>query len=184
MSSWREANKPAAAGKPRYAIIKGKAYHNVLPASQRQKSNKVTTNFRDRDRYQHDPVVMLNEADMDDINGAKDAPLCYMHKANDVIGKVQHTWLDPEPDGKQALSIWAKIPLNERGERIVQEIRAGKLTGFSVSYKTDLNHKDSTELIGKEFREISIVDDPFFEGCHLTVGVLAGKDATAVDATG
>lgn len=176
MSSWKAANKPIA-NKPRYAIIKGKAYHNVLPASQRQKSNKVTAHFRDRDRFQHDPVVMLNEADMDDINGANDAPLHYMHKPDDVIGKVQHTWLEPEPDGKQALSIWAKIPLNERGQRIVQEIKAKKLTGFSVGYGTDLNHGgNETKLMGKAFREISIVDDPFFDGCNLTVGVLASKD--------
>lgn len=177
MSSWKEKNKSTASGKPRFAIIKGKAYHNVLPAEQRYKSNKVTAHPKDRDNFQHDPVVMLNEADMDDINGANDAPLCYMHRPNDVIGKVQHTWLDPEPDGKQALSIWAKIPLNERGERIVQEIKAKKLTGFSVGYGTDLNYRGSTTLLGKTFREISLVDDPFFEGCNLTVGVLAGKDA-------
>jgi hypothetical protein len=172
--SWKAKN--TLARKPQYAIIKGKAYPNILPANQRHKSNIVKTDFRDRDKFQHDPVVMLNEADMDDINGAANAPLHYMHKPNDVIGKVQHTWLEPEADGKQALSIWAKIPLNERGQRIVQEIKARKLTGFSVGYGTDLNHYGETKLMGKAFREISIVDDPFFDGCNLTVGVLAGKE--------
>jgi hypothetical protein len=58
------------------------------------------------------------------------------------------------------------------------------LTGFSVGYKTDLNHHDSTTLMSKAFREISLVDEPFFEGCNLTVGVLAGKDMEGSPATG
>ena len=156
-----------------YAIITGKAYPQVKAG--KNDTTTVTAPLRDRHAFYHDPAVQLSEADLDAIEGASGAPLCVEHNRSDIVGHVHHSWVE-ERDGR-CLQIIGRIPMNSRGQRIVNDIRAGKYRGFSVGYGTELqpNGQGQYELQGKEFREISLVEEPFFEGCNLTVGVMASR---------
>jgi phage head maturation protease len=135
----------------------------------------VRASTRNRREFYNDPAIKVSTHDLDEINGAEGAPLCFEHNKNDVVGTVRHSWLDE--DGKR-LQIWARIPLNERGRKIVEEIQCGKIKGFSVGYEADMDLPEGApleekQLVEKTFHEISLVYDPFFPGCNLTVGVAA-----------
>lgn len=153
-----------------YAIITGKAYPQVKAGKNDTKT--VTAHIQDREAFYYDPAVQLSEADLDDIEGANGAPLCVEHNTRDVVGHVHHSWLNG-----QCLQIIGRIPMNERGKQVVKQIQAGKYRGFSVGYGTELqpDGQGNYELQGKQFREISLVEEPFFEGCNLTVGVMASR---------
>jgi hypothetical protein len=174
-SSWTHKNKKAP--KERWYVFAGRAYPQVVQGS--NKTTRITSNMDDRDSFYNDPAVMLSDADLDRVNGAEGKPLCVEHKLSDQVGYVHHSWIG---DGdKRSLKIIGRISLEtERGREVVREIKAGKLNGLSVGYGTDLvsNWNNSqTELLDKNFREISLVFAPFFTGCDLAqVGVTATKN--------
>jgi len=160
-----------------YAIITGKAYPQVKAG--KNETTQVNAPISNRHAFYHDPAVQLSEADLDEIEGANGAPLCVEHNHKDVVGHVHHSWVD-ERDGR-CLQIIGRIPMNERGKQIVKGIQCGKYKGFSVGYGTVLQPDGygGHELQGKEFREISLVEEPFFDGCNLTVGVMASRASGA-----
>ena len=186
MSSWSGRNTTGAGAKG-YAIIKGKAYPDVLRGANPTRVVKAPhlphVSAAAREAFYHDPAVKLSDADLDDINGAEGAPLCVEHNRGDVVGKVHHAWLDEADGSGRCLKITGRIPLDtERGRRIVADIRCGKYKGFSVGYSADLKAGGGGAglLRSKAFNEISLVAEPFFDGCDLTVGVVASKDSPAV----
>jgi len=182
---WTQREHNTKATKPRYAIIKGKAYPSLLPG--RHDSREVTVNPLDRVKFYNAPVIKLSDGDLDDIEGVNGAPLCYEHKGEDRVGTVTHSWIDTEQG--RCLKIWGRIPLHdaqgqriERGHQILAGIQAGKIQGLSVGYRTPLTHDpvtQTTKLSSKTFDEISLVDKPFFDGCNLDVGVLASHKEIA-----
>ena len=172
--SLRSHNRPSAG---RYAIIKGRAYPRV-------QRGKNPTDVIDiplpqesgrREQYYNHAAVTLSDSDLDDIEGAEGAPICEEHNRNDRVGVVHHSWVNTA-DGGRALDIIGRIPLDtERGRRVIEDIRCGRIKGLSVSYGTDLEERgDGTrKLKSKTFHEISLCREPFFEGCNLSVGVVA-----------
>lgn len=184
----RPHNQPA--GRGRYAIVKGKAYPSLEPG--RHPTGQVNSLPAQPSHFYHEPAVKLSEGDLDDLEGVDDIPLCYEHNQADRVGTVAHSWLNT--DQGQCLKVWARIPLEDeqgqridRGHQIVAEIKAGKIKGLSVGYGTPLawDHTTQTRKVSsKLFREISLVKEPFFNGCDLTVGVLASADAAAASAAG
>lgn len=159
--------------KGEYFVITGKAYPEVKAG--KNDTTHVVAPIRNRQAYYHDPAVQLSEADLDEIEGAAGAPLCVEHNRTDVVGHVHHSWV--EEDKGRCLKIIGRIPMNERGKRVVEDIKCGKYRGFSVGYGTKLakTANGGHELEEKTFHEISLVEEPFFQGCDLTVGVMASK---------
>lgn len=157
--------------KGEYFIVTGRGYPSVIKGANPTKI--IQASRFDREAFYRDPAVKLSMDDLDELDGAEGAPLCVEHKRDDVVGKIHHTWVDPG-DPNQGWDIMARIPMNERGKRVVQDIKAGKLNGFSVGYKTDYDqNKHEKVLQGKTFHEISLVEEPFFSGCNLSVSVSA-----------
>lgn len=168
--------RTATGKKGTYALIYGTAYNEVLPGS--NPTTKVRAPSHHRPSFYYDPAVKLSESDLNEIDGAWGAPLCVEHNEADVVGHVAHSWLRDEKE----LQITGRIPIKDaegrdipRGQQIVSDIQNGHLRGFSVGYKTDIT--SDGELKEKTFDEISLVREPFFTGCDLTVGVYASKDS-------
>lgn len=159
--------------KGQYAIVTGKAYPQVKAG--KNSTTTVRAPLNNRQAFYHDPAVQLSDADMDEIDGATGAPLCVEHNKQDVVGYVHHSWV--EEDKGRCLQIIGRIPMNDRGKKVYSDIKAGKYRGFSVGYGTDLqSFADGThQLNEKKFHEISLVEEPFFEGCNLSVSVMASK---------
>lgn len=171
----------------KYFIVKGTAYVNVTdktpgnkrlaPSARAAKNalrdvargkNNPDERMKNRETYYNDPVVRLSRDDLDEIEGAQGAPLCYKHRREDVVGSTHHTYLVGDK-----MQIIARIPLNDRGKRVLEEIKEGKLRGFSVKYNNEWRRDDDAVLAGKQFEEISLVEEPFFEGCDLSSWVVA-----------
>lgn len=157
-----------------YAIVHGRAYPRVTKG--KNPTNQITAPARDKQQLWRDPAIVLSDADMDQCEGAKGLPLCFEHNREDVVGSVQCTYInDKEGDG---LDLIARIPVKDdqgnditRGLEMVEQIRAGQIKGFSVGYDTDV--RQGGIVRGKQFKEISLVEEPFFGGCNITVGVMA-----------
>ena len=167
-SSW--SVKTVNDKKGSYAIVAGTAYPEVL--SDKNPPNKLAARIMTKRQYYNDPAIKLSKENLDDIDGAEGAPLCFEHERTDVVGSVSQTWLGD--DGKK-LRIVARIPLNERGKKIVDDIQAGEITGFSVGYRP---HLDEDVVVGKTFHEISLVKKPFFDGCNISLGVFASGSSS------
>lgn len=168
---WSDHRQRNASKRGTYAIVHGRAYPRVLPG--KNPTDRITAPSRDREMLWRDPAVVLSDADLNECNGAQGIDLCYEHNDTDVVGVVQHT----EVADDDSLHLMARIPVKDangqpikRGVEMVEEIRAGKVKGFSVRYDTKTQGGKVTE---KRFKEISLVHEPFFEGCDLTVGVMA-----------
>ncbi len=163
-----------------YAIVAGTAYPRILPG--KNPTTRIKASLKNKQAFYHDPAVKLSQADLDDINGTEGAPLCFEHKRSDVVGHVSHSWLGD--DGNQ-LRVVARIPLDERGQKIVDEIRSGDITGFSVGYRTNFGDDECETVESKTFHEISLVKKPFFDGCNISMAVAASAESgEAVDGKG
>jgi len=172
---WAERTRTQNTGKR--LILKGTAYPHVS----KETINKIQSNKNDRNAYYHDKAVRLSEKNLNDIDGAQDAPICHNHDVSNVVGKVKHSWLRPDEKGNQPLEIIASIPLDEQGRAldakgvdVRREIDEGRLRGFSVRYITKFDDDDNVSE--KVFQEISLVPTPFFDGCNLTMSVVAGQN--------
>ena len=161
--------------KGQYAIVTGKAYPSVMQGQ--NPTRVIQSALNDREAFYRDPAVRLTTSDLDALDGAEGAPMCVEHDINDVVGSVHHTFIDND-DPQKGWKIMARIPLNDRGKKVVADIKAGKLNGFSVGYRNSIDYDGKTRtnrLDSKEFREISLVNEPFFDGCNLSVSVTASK---------
>ena len=175
MASWSTKNAGNSSGSSgRYYVFSGRAYPRIRPGA--NPTRQIEADRTDRQRFYRDPAVDLSDADMDAFDGAEGSPLCVEHEPADVVGSVYHTWLG---DGEtRALKVLGRISLDtERGRTVAEEVRAGKFKGLSVSYLADVD--DDNYLHEKKWREISLVEDPFFENCRLaSYGITASKQAT------
>lgn len=161
-------------------LLMGRAYPDVAPGG--GQSMRINSNLDDRHAFYHDPAVQLSEHDMNSIDGANGAPICYNHDQTDVIGRVSYSWLAEDASGRRPLDIIASLPLdpqgrvlNKEGRDVRKEIEEGYLNGFSVRYVTDYDDR-SMMTKGKLFQEISVVPQPFFKGCDLKLAVVAGQN--------
>lgn len=177
MSSWSTKNNKH--GQPqRWFVFAGLAYPHVVPGA--NTTTRVTSHPHNRQAFYNDPAIVLSDADLDRFSGTEGKPLCVEHNIKDQVGEVLHSWLHPSSNGasgaggmnRRALKIIGRVSLEHpRGRQVAAEIRAGKFRGLSVGYGTDLvsnNATGATELDSKNFREISLVHEPFFDGCYLS----------------
>ena len=164
-SEWSRRQKK----EPSFFCIVGTSYVNVKAGTSH--TNTVTTKKKDRERYYRDPAIVITEENLDQWQGAEGVPLCLEHDKQNVIGKVFRTWVSHDDEHGKCLQIAAKVPL-PAGQQIMEDVKAGKYTGFSVSYKNAID-KRSKRVEGKMFQEISLVEDPFFRGCSLDYAVEA-----------
>jgi len=175
MWSQRAQNRPP---RGEYALIKGIAYPRIKKGHNETRSVKapipnraVPPTLENRAHFYTDPAVVLSEGDLNAIDGAEGAPLCLEHNTQNVVGRISHTWMDDANGGGRCLKLIGRIPLNDKGREIVSKIQRGELNGLSVNYGLDID--DNGELESKAFREVSLCKSPFFEGCNLSVAVVA-----------
>lgn len=175
---WSDHRQRNAAKRGTYAIVHGRAYPRVLKG--KNPTDRITAPTRDRELLWRDPAVVLSDSDLDECQGAQGIDLCYEHNEKDVVGVVQYT----EVADDDSLHLMARIPVKtadgrpiERGLEMVEEIRAGKVKGFSVRYDTKV--RPGGVVTEKRFKEISLVHEPFFDGCDLTVGVMASSSSSS-----
>lgn len=173
MSSFTSKSKIGKA--PKYFLLHGTAYEDVVPGANPEKPVNVAP--KDRDGFYRHEAIRLSEKDLDEFNGAEGKPICFEHDPNHVVGTVRHSWLEADPKtGKRRLEIIAKVPLDDNGKKIKQAYEAGEIKGFSVGYTTQVGAGNHVK--GKQFREISLVKDPFFPNCQLkSVSVAASATA-------
>lgn len=159
----------------RRLVLRGIAYPRVNAG--KGKTKKITSDLTDPMSYYHDGALQLNEQDLIDIKGTVDAPICYNHDVRDVVGSVASSRLQEDSN---ALEIVASLPMDEKGRvlnskgvDVRQEIEEGKLRGFSVRYLTRFDKNRNVTM--KTFQEISLVPEPFFDGCDLTLAIVAGQ---------
>lgn len=176
---WSETRRDTRR-KGTYAILHGRAYPRVVKGG--NLTDVVTAPARDIEQLWRDPAIVLSDADLDEAQGAQDLPLCFEHKGEDVVGKVQYTSLDDNG----ALDLIARVPVRDaegndiaRGLEIVEQVRQGQIRGFSVGYHADV--RDEGRVLSKELREISLVKEPFFGGCNLRVAVMASASGSTTD---
>jgi hypothetical protein len=176
VSNWTKRNQKDFK-QTKWYVFAGRAYPRIQKGN--NTTTRVTSDTYDRDAFYNDPAVVLSDVDLDRFNGTEGKPLCVEHNLNDRVGEVFHSWIG---DGdRRSLKIFGRVSLEtERGRQVVADIKAGRYKGLSVGYGTDLvsNHRTGvTELSDKNFREISLVAEPFFDGCHLAeYGVTATKN--------
>lgn len=176
--SWSERTQIKVRGNK--LLLMGRAYPDVARGGGR--SMRINSDTSNRNAFYHDPAVKLSEHDLNSIDGANGAPICYNHDVSDVIGSVSYSWLAQEADGRQPLDIVASLPmdtqgrvLNKEGRDVRKEIEDKHINGFSVRYVTDFDDA-SMMTKGKLFQEISVVPQPFFKGCDLKLAVVAGQN--------
>lgn len=160
----------------------GTAYDQTVAGQ--NKTSLVSTDLGNRDSFYYDPAVRLSEKDLDDHNGGEKLPICVEHNTEDVVGYVHHSF---SGDGeKRALKVIARIDQEtKRGREIVAELKAGRYKGFSIGYGAGMTtdrRTGQTSIDSKQLREISLVEKPFFENCHLSYGVTASRKTTTNNA--
>lgn len=139
----------------------GIAYKNVLKES--QVSSRVTADLNSRKSMYNDNAIRLSEKDLKDFNGIDGKPICLEHRPHLEVGKIHHHWIDDEGN----LRISGRIFTDSKdGQRMAEEVRCGNFRGLSVGYDAFL---DDHEVLKKEFHEISLCKEPFFEGCQVKV---------------
>jgi phage head maturation protease len=174
--SWTDYNKPATG---KHLLVSGRAYPRVQAG--KNKTDIVTSDMSDRNAWYYDEAIMLSDADLNEYNGGKGLPLCVEHNVNDVVGEVRYGFLG---DGeKRSLKIWARLPTGGSAHQqdVIDKIKSGYYKGLSVGYQIIPAHVSASGSGGarvgkKKFVEISLVKDPFFEGCDLSWNVTASKE--------
>jgi hypothetical protein len=171
--SWGSQNTGKPTGE--YYVFTGRAYPRVVRGE--NPTRQITSDRTNRDSFYHDPAVKLSDADLNRFDGTEGAPLCVEHDPANVVGYVRHSWIG---DGDaRSLKIIGRISLaTKEGRKIASEVQAGKYKGLSVGYGTDVGDLDNI-IYDKTFREISLVEAPFFPNCELaSFGITASKHAT------
>lgn len=163
--------------KGKYAIVSGVAYHSLVDGP--NPITKITGDLSNKNSWAHDPAFRLSTHDIDQLDGAEGAPLCVEHNRNDIVGHVHHSYIDQD-DPKKGWRIMARLNLEtDRGKQVFQDIQQGRLNGFSVGLTNDMNTNYKTgerHISGRNFHEISLVDQPFYDGCDLSIALKAGKN--------
>lgn len=154
-------------------IVTGVAYDQIVAG--KNATNEVTTDHQNRESFYYDPAVKISEDELNQLDGVDGLPICVEHDRNDVVGRVHHSWMGDS--SKKAMKIIAHIDqTTTRGKRMVADLRAGKYKGFSIGYETELitnGRTGKTFCDSKKIKEISLVAEPFFKDCHLSMGVEA-----------
>jgi hypothetical protein len=137
-----------------YRLIYGKSYPRVF-VGERQPTH-ISSDLSDPDSYYHDDALKLASGDVGRFVGK---PLCFEHDKNNHVGKITAAWVDTEGNMRITGHVYTDT---KEGTELFKEINCGKRKGLSVGYGVLRN-------FGKDIQEISIVDEPFFEGAEIKI---------------
>lgn len=121
----------------------------------------------------YDPAVMCDETELMAF-GLVGKPLCVMHDTSQKIGSIVNASVC-----NNELLITASVTDRAWSRRISEG--NFDLKSFSVSYDIKLDDRGES-VASKHFTEISMVDEPYYPGCHLEIyASKTEKEETAVD---
>jgi len=161
-----------------YKRIWGIAYKNVLKGDNPTKH--VTASQKDRDALYNDPAIRLSEGDLERFKSLKGKPICREHDRSVVLGHIHGYDVDPV-DGH--LRVMARIFTDtEEGRQAAEQLERGELNGLSVGYTTSM-YQGTTKVASKSFDELTLTEEPFFEGCQVTVQASKKKNLASKEST-
>lgn len=164
-------------GRP-FKRIWGIAYKNVLKGD--NPTQEVTASQHDRDQLYNDPAIRLSEADLQRFKSLKGKPICREHDPNVVLGHI-HSYDVDSADGH--LRVMARIFTDtEDGRQAAAQLERGELNGLSVGYTTNMV-LGTTKVASKTFNELTLTEEPFFEGCQVTVQASKKKNLALKEST-
>jgi len=150
-------------------MLKGIAYNVGI---EKRTSEHVSADALDalrageRRAFYHDEAVKFTHDELRQMeHQLKDLPLCLEHDRARPIGQVIDNWVDS--DGHLGIAAYVQAT-DDYHRAVVARIDAGELAAFSVCY-LPVRQPGSTHITHKRMCEVSLVKDPFFPGCNVTV---------------
>lgn len=142
-----------------YRIVSGISYPSVFVGD--NQPNEISTHIDASNRgYYYDESIKLNS---DDIAGFVGKPICLEHDPSVEVGQITAAWKDRDNHMRITARIFTDTAV---GEQTFHRINNGDLRGFSVGYDV---HTNQNRIVGKDFNEISVCQEPFFPGAAITV---------------
>ena len=163
---------PNNANDKRRRMVMGTAYNHAIPTNRSiSRVGVAAAQATDQSSYT-DPAIALTSDQLSglSLNGL---PLCLEHDKNAVIGRVLMNWVDEKGD----MQIVAEIDgETSSGQQVIDLVDKGQLGSFSVGYDVVMDEKTGN-VARKEMHEISVVREPYFEGCNIQVRASKQKQA-------
>jgi len=151
-----------------YRIVSGISYPRLYTGDNQPREIKGGIG-EDRNFY-HDESIKLSKNDVDGFVGK---PICLEHDKNTEVGHITAAWQDRENHMRITARIYTDTP---EGEQTFERINNGNLRGFSVGYDVSCAVDDPDKIVGKRFNEISVCEEPFFQGAEITVAATKKGD--------
>lgn len=130
---------------------------------------EVTASLNDPHDFYHDEAFKLREGDVKSFIGQN---ICVEHDREDVVGIIKDAW----PDQKGSMRIFAHIYTDtQEGRDLFDAITSGDMRGLSVGYSVPMDHKTNKTHGYKVAREVSVVEQPFFEGAEICIAASANQ---------
>lgn len=149
-----------------YRIVSGISYPSIFVGD--NQPNQISTHIDASTRgYYYDESIKLNAQD---IKGFVGKPICLEHDASVEVGQITAAWQDRDNHMRITARIFTDTP---EGEETFDRINRGDLRGFSVGYDVRTDRNNPNQIVGKQFNEISVCQEPFFPGAAITVAAAA-----------
>lgn len=178
-STWSD-NQKKRGSPPKNFLFVGWAYPKVIEG--KNPTNQVKADIRDKVAYYNDPAIRLSDDNLNAFNGCQGIPLYEEHTVPVQGGVVRHSWIGD--DASRPFKIMGRIPITRENSRVIQGIKSGLYKGLSVGYENKLTGGrivGTKNVTHKIFKEISLVEEPFFKGCNISWSVAASDKATQED---
>jgi len=145
-----------------YRIVSGVSYPRLYVGANQPRTINTEIDAESREYY-HDESVKLNG---EDVKGFVGKPICLEHDPDVRVGQITAAWQDRENHMRITARIFTDTP---EGLETFERINNGDLRGFSVGYDVKCHNDRPNEIIGKHFNEVSVCQEPFFQGAGITV---------------
>jgi hypothetical protein len=150
-----------------YRKFEGICYPKLLKGNSFVQEVKASLN--DPQDFYHDEALKLREGDVKSFIGQN---ICVEHDRNNVAGVIKDAW----PDRNGAMRIFAHIYTDTKeGRDLFSAISSGDMKGLSVNYGVPMDHKTNKTHGYKVPREVSVVEQPFFEGAEICIAASANQ---------
>jgi hypothetical protein len=133
------------------------------------KAGRSLSNPELRRRFYNQPAVMCTEEEYDAFN-VTGKQMALHHNEDRIVGQI----LQSSVHGNEVL-LTASVTDPEIARKI-EALGERAARAFSIGMIVKL---DGSRVVSKEFREFSIVDEPFYPGCYTRV--VAGKDDEKIE---
>lgn len=145
----------------KYRIIHGISYPNLFQGKEQPVQLSASTNISVREELYNDDAIRLAD---EDCKAFENQAICVEHDENHKVGLITSAWKDSDGHMRITARIYVDTP---EGEAIFNRINNGDLRGLSVGYSVPVTN--DYERIGKQCREVSLCETPFFENAGITV---------------